>query len=252
MKHVNPQQMQREQLKQLWERSFGAHNGFWDLFLQVAFAPERCRCLEEEGRILAALTWLDVEYRNQKMAYVYAVATDPAHRGQGLCRQLLENTHRHLTESGYAAALLLPGSDALRQFYGKFGYQTCTTVSEGVCAGFGTPMAVRGIGTEEYRLLRRQFLPENGVIQEGENLSFLEQQAQFYLGEGCLLAAYQDDGALNVMEYLGDVQDQPRVVKSLGCWQGRFRGPGMDKPFAMGRPLQEGAVLPGYFGFSFD
>ncbi len=240
------------QLRKLWEEAFGEHNGFWGLFLETAYDPRRCQYLEEEGTITAALTWLDCSCGGKKMAYIYAVATQPAHRGKGLCRALLARTHAHLREGGYAAALLVPEGQALREMYGKLGYRDCTRVTEFSCQAQGPEIPLKAIGTEEYGAVRRRLLPEKGVLQEGENLRFLAGQAQFYRGEDCLMAAWQEDGALTAMELLGNPALAPRILKTLECWKGHFRIPGEGKPFAMGISLDGGADLPEYFGFAFD
>ena len=108
MTFEHPTQEQIHQLMDLWKGSFGEWNGFWETFLETAFAPLRCRCVLEEGEITATLTWLDGSCRGQKLAYIYAVVTHPEHRGKGLCRRLLADTHAFLASQGYSAALLVP------------------------------------------------------------------------------------------------------------------------------------------------
>ena len=70
-------------LRQLWKAAFGDTEGFLDCFFDTAFSPHRCRCVTVDGEIAAALYWFDVTCREQPMAYIYAVATHPDHRGRG-------------------------------------------------------------------------------------------------------------------------------------------------------------------------
>lgn len=240
------------ELLKLWQEAFGEWNGFWEAFLETAFSPQRCRCAVESGRITAALTWLDCSCDGRKLAYIYAVVTDPAHRGRGLCRRLLADTHALLRQRGYAAALLVPAEASLRTMYGKLGYDTCTFVEEFSCEAGETPAAVRAIGPEEFAKLRREFLPEKAVLQEQENLSFLARQARFFAGGDFLLAAYQEEAGLTAMELLGSPAAAPGILKALGAKKGSFRCPGSRIPFAMLHPLTEDAPVPGYFGFAFD
>ena len=239
-------------LLQLWKDVFGEWGGFWELFRDTAFSPDRCRCVFEGDEIAASLCWLDVWCEDQKQAYVYAVVTDPAHRGRGLCRKLMADTHAHLAARGYAAVLLVPAEEGLREMYRKLGYRDATTVTEFSCAAGKEPASLRAIGPEEYARLRREFLPSGGVIQERENLTFLSRQAEFFTGEGFLMAAYTDNGTLHALELLGNQQTAPAIVKALNCREGTFRAPGPDKPFAMFHPLKEDAAMPEYFGFAFD
>ena len=247
-----PAQAQIPQLLALWKDAFGEYNGFWELFLETGFAPRRCRCVVENGQITAALTWLDGSCQGQKTAYLYAVVTHPAHRGRGLCRKLLADTHRLLISEGYASALLVPAEDGLRQMYEKLGYRTCTRVTEFECTPADVPVPLRAVGPGEYAALRREFLPSGGVLQEGENLTFLARQAQFYAGEDFLLAAYSDENALTAMELLGNTHAAPGILRALGSKKGSFRCPGDALPFAMVHPLAEDALIPAYFGFAFD
>ena len=247
-----PARSQTGQLLTLWKDAFGEYGGFWELFLETAFDAARCRCLTESGQITAALCWFDCTLEGRKLAYLYAVVTHPAHRGRGLCRALLADTHRHLAEQGYAAALLVPAQPSLRSMYQKLGYRDCTAVREFTCTAEAPPVPLRAIGPGEYALLRRKFLPRGSVLQEGENLTFLAHQAQFYTGENLLLAAYQEDTVLHIPELLGDPAAAPGIVTALGCETGHFRTPGSEIPFAMYRSLAEDAPVPQYFGFAFD
>ena len=239
-------------LLRLWKRVFGDWNGFWEAFLETAFSPDRCRCILEREEITAALTWLDCTCQGQKLAYLYAVVTHPAHRGKGLCRRLLADTHALLKTQGYAAVLLVPAEPELRAMYEKLGYETCTFVEEFQCAAGDAPLPLQAVGPEEFAVLRRAFLPDKGVVQEGGNLPFLARQAQFYAGDGFLLAAYGDEDALTGMELLGDQNTAPGILRALGAEKGSFRCPGNAIPFAMIHPLTEDAVIPRYFGFAFD
>lgn len=252
MTFEHPAPGQIPQLLALWKQVFGEWNGFWETFLETGFAPNRCRCIVESEQITASLTWLDCSFRGQKMAYIYAVVTHPDHRGKGLCRRLLADTHRLLKELGYTAALLVPAEAGLRSMYEKLSYHTYSYVEEFSCKAGNSPVPIRTIGPEEFLQLRRSFLPENSVLQEGENLTFLARQAQFYAGEDFLMSAWCEDGTLTAMELLGSKAAAPGILYALGTEKGSFRCPGSDIPFAMIHTLVEEAAVPEYFGFAFD
>ena len=184
------------------------------------------------------------------MAYLYGVATAKKHRGKGICKALAENTHAHLKYLGYAGAILVPADEKLSQMYEKLGYQVCSSVSEFVCTAASEAADLRQVDKEEYRLLRRQFLPENGVVQEGDNLDFLETMADFYAGEDFLVAVTHGDEFF-APEILGNEQAAPGILAALRINQGHFRGPGAGKPFAMYLSLSD-CPAPGYFGLAFD
>ncbi len=252
MRIDKPETFQLQALLSLWKQVFGEYDGFWEVFLNTAFRADHCRCITENGAITAALYWFDSQLEDQKIAYIYAVATHPDHRGRGLCRKLMADTHAHLAVLGYDSVLLVPEGDDLRRMYGKMGYENATGISEFSCAAGTEWVPFRAIGETEYAALRRQFLPSGGVLQEGDALAFLSRQAQFYAGGDFLVAAYKEDGMLHALELLGNAQAAPGILAALGCRQGTFRIPGEDKPFAMFHPLKEGAGKPRYFAFAFD
>ena len=240
-----------DQLKRLWQLAFGDGEEFIDLFFRTAYTPQRCLYLTEEGQITAALYWLDCEYAGQKQAYIYAVATHPDHRGKGLCRRLMDMAHEQLRAEGYHAALLRPADSGLRRMYGKMGYRVVTGVTE-FDAAAGTPVALRKLDAREYETLRRSFLPEDGVLQEGVSLDYLAAYADLYAGEDFLLAGSFYEGSFIGMELLGNREAAPGILAALGHKTGTFRCPGMDIPFGMFLPLKEDAKEPGYLGLVFD
>ena len=246
-----PIQEEIPQLRQLWKKAFGDTDAFLDIFFSAAFAPERCRCALVEGVVAAALYWFSCESNGQPVAYIYAVATAEEFRGQGLCRQLMADTHRHLKDLGYAGAVLVPGDAGLRKMYGTMGYEDMTTNKKFSCLA-GEAVHLEEIGAEQYAALRWELLPANSVVQEGENLRFLEGIARFYRGEECLLCAVKDGDKLTVPEILGNAAAAPGIVATLDCEYGTFTAPGEEEPFAMGIAFAPDFQKPRYFAFAFD
>ncbi len=240
-----------EQLKDLWQATFGDSREFVDLFFSTAYSEDRCQILTEDGQVTAALYWLDCRFRGQKQAYIYAVATHPNHRGKGLCRKLMAQIHEVLKTRGYTAALLKPGEDGLIRMYEKLGYRICTHLQEFSCDA-GTPVPLRLIAPAEYARIRRQYLPEYGLLQEEENLRFLASCCSLYAGADFLCCGGPEDGAFRCLELLGNRSAAPGILAALGYENGVFRIPGREVPFAMGLKLTEDAVLPGYLGLAFD
>ena len=238
-------------LRQLWKEAFGDSDAFLDSFFAIAFSAERCRCVTEGGRPIAALYWFDCGYQGEKMAYLYAVATAKDHRGRGLCRRLMEDTHDHLKSLGYAGAVLVPASEVLRQMYGRMGYLPGSTVAEFECPAGERETAVRVLSKDAYLRRRREMLPGNTVDQEGPLTELLADQCGLFEGEGVLLAGWVDDDVLYAEEFLGCRTAAPGIVKALGVSRGVFRSPGEQKPFAMYRPLKEACPKIGYFGIAF-
>lgn len=252
MNFEHPSAEQTPQLLKLWKGVFGEYDGFWELFLNTAFQQDHCRCITENSRVTAGLYWFDCSCGQDRIAYIYAVVTDPAHRGKGLCRKLMADVHRLLKSQGYDSVMLVPADAGLREMYRKMGYADCTAISEITCTAADTAAEIRNIPPEEYTALRRAMLPERGVLQEGSNLTFLAAQTQLFAGKDFLLAAWLEGDTLHGTELLGNPEAAPGILLALGCEKGTFQVPGKDKPFAMIHKLHGQAVTPKYFGFSFD
>lgn len=238
-------------LKKLWSLAFGDEDTAIDAFFATGYGHDRCRCMVEGNTVAAALYWLDCSYEGGKLAYIYAVATHPDHRGRGLCRRLMEDTHALLKTRGYAGAVLMPAGDDLRQMYGKLGYRDFGGLEEFYCTTDGA-CPVRPLDAERYGTARREYLPEGGILQEGENLAWLGTYARFYEGDDFLLAALPEGEGLIGLEFLGSKAAAPRLLGQLGFRWGRFRIPGTDTPFGMFLPLKKDVKIPSYLGHAFD
>ncbi|MBQ4601006.1 MAG: GNAT family N-acetyltransferase [Oscillospiraceae bacterium] len=242
---------QQDSLRELWQEAFGDPDGFPELFFETGWSQQRSRCAVVEGKLAAALYWFDCGLEGEKIAYIYAVATGEQFRRQGICRALMEDTHRLLKRMGYAGAVLV-SAEGLFGMYEAMGYRVCSRILEFTCSAGKVPAELTPLTKEKYALQRRKLLPQGAVLQEGKNLDFLEGFARFYGGEGFLLAGAAEDGVFYGAELLGDVAAAPGVLKSLGCTVGHFRGPGEGRDFAMYLPLRENAPVPKYFGLAFD
>ncbi len=238
------------QLKRLWQEAFGDTESFIDSFFTTAFSPARCRMLLSGDEVLAAAYWLDCSCEGRKLAYIYAVATAKEHRSKGYCHRLMAAIHDSLALQGYCGSILVPGSPGLAEFYRGMGYAFFGGKQEFSCTAGESAVALRSLCAEEYAHLRQQFLPAKAVLQENENLDFLQKHASFSEGNGFILTYSEENGKLWCPELLGDVSCAPGILRSLGLQEGRFRVPG-ETPFAMFRPLAE-TEAPGYFGFAFD
>lgn len=231
-------------LRQLWKEAFGDTDSFLDKFYGIAFDPRRCLCATVDGEVAAMAYWFDCE----NYADIYAVATAEKHRGKGISHALMARIHEILMERGYDGCILVPGEESLRKFYAGMGYENCGGVRE-FDAEAGQPIPLRKLDIPEYAALRRNYLPEGGVVQEGVNLDFLASWASFYEGDRVLAAAVWEEGKLLVLDLLGDLSKAPGVTAALGAKSGWFRAPG-NTPFAMHKPLNANHP-PKYFAFCF-
>lgn len=239
-------------LRQLWQEAFGDTDDFLDGFFANADPLNHSRCGFADGQPVAALYWFDCIWQEKTVAYLYAVATKKALRGQGLCRALMEDTHAYLKRQGYHGTILVPASEDLRGMYAAMGYQTATGIRRICCTPGSREAALQQLEPAAYARLRKQLLPPGSVLQQGRNLDFLKTRCGLFAGEDFLLAAEIADGTVTG-ELLGNTDSAPEIVKALGCQKGNFRTPGTETAFAMYRPLDEATgKMPSYFGLAFD
>ena len=246
----HPTQADIPGLRSLWLQAFGDTDAFLDSFFSTAFSPDRCLCISADGTIAAALYWFDCSCRGKKMAYLYAVATDEDYRGRGLCHALMEHAHSLLQKSGYAGVILVPGGESLFRFYGNMGYITFGGMDTLSVHAEMSPVVLQKIGAEKYAALRKTYLPQDSVLQEGITLSFLQEFADFFAGDDFVFVAFYENDQLICPEFMGNTKVCGNILTALNKAQGQFRTPGNDK-FAMYLPLTSDAP-PSYFGLALD
>ena len=246
-----PERSQIPALRRLWKEAFSDTDDYLDLFFDRGYRRDHALCVSDEETVAAVLYWLDMEYCGGKIAYIYAVATAKSHRGQGLCRKLMAETHRVLQSKGYAAAVLVPQDAGLAKMYAAMGYLPGSGIRQARCEAGKAAAPLKPVDSDTYHRLRKEKLSPEAIALGVEAQSLLAAQAAFYTGDGVLLAAVREGTKVTGLELLGDETAAPGIVAALGCREGVFRMPG-ETPFAMYFPLGEGMPAPGHLGFAFD
>lgn len=234
-------------LKELWQQAFEDSPAFIDSFFRTGFSPERCRCLYVDDTLAAALYWFDCLWKGKKLAYVYAVATDETFRGQGLCRRLMEDIHRHLQSAGYAGVLLVPGEPGLFRLYEKLGYIPCCPMQTVTVLAGTAPVAVRPISASAYTVARKKHLPADAVWQDEAALAYAQTFMDFYEGPGSAFCGAVEESVFKFQEFIGDMEDVPGIVRHFCCESGVVSFPGK-RHRAMYHALDGSPELPTYFG----
>lgn len=233
-------------LCRLWKQAFGDTDDFLEDFFCVAFSEDRCATLEKDGNLAAMLYWFDCTWEDRKIAYIYAVATDEAYRNQGLCRALMEDTHKKLQSLGYAGAVLVPGSRALFKLYEKLGYEPfCSMLTITLDAG-EEAVDLATLSHDEYSKRRLPLLPQGSVVQDNLTFDFLATFCDFYTAENCLFCGGMEEDTFYFQEVLGDPEHVPAILHALGAEKGVLRIPG-DTPFAMYHVLDNTQEMPSHF-----
>lgn len=117
------------QLKKLWQVCFQDEVSYVDFYYAHRFKEENTYVYKKGDEILGMLTLLPASYRYNEeetlpIHYVYAVATLPRAREQGIASELLEEASRTSEENYSAGTILVPASKELFTYYERRGYQT--------------------------------------------------------------------------------------------------------------------------------
>ena len=115
-----------QSLKSLWHISFGDDYEYIDAFFEKSFDYQNTLCIDDGEKIVSALYLLECGIRKNgvlhKAYYVYAVATHPDYRGQGLMRKLLAEADLIAESRGASYLFLVPAEESLYDMYGRLGY----------------------------------------------------------------------------------------------------------------------------------
>lgn len=245
----NPSPAHIPALRRLWQQAFGDTDAFLDSFFAVGFSCNRCRCVFFEGEPVAAVYLFDCLWQERKIAYLYALAVEKSHQKQGLSRLLLADTHALLQQMGYQGAVMEPATGALTQYYCRLGYRVFGSRQETTCQAAVCPAEIRELGELGYEQARRLYLPEGAVLQEGAFSAMLHTQAAFYGGKGFTAAVSREEN--RVLEFLGDPQKIPGLLRALHMEKARVRLPG-GQPGSVYLDFFGGIESPAYFGLPLD
>lgn len=249
-------------LQILWKLCFADDETITGCFFSF-YPPERhTRVIELESQIAAMASWLPVKLHTRsdafQGAYIYAVATHPDFRGQGLCRSLMEELEQALRQQGMAFAALCPAEESLYDFYGAMGYETAFYRSNGRIIPGESSEEVTQISCAAYATLRERVLSMPHCEWDLPALGYLDATGVRFFrfsGGGCCAANPVSDKGVRVIELLAE--DAPSAAAALchamdARWAEVVRPLGK-QPQGMLKWLIFGQkTIPSYLGFAFD
>lgn len=115
-------------LKRLWSEAFGDSTKNIDRFFDRVYTSNRAFVATSDSKVVAMMFLLNSKLRVHDKAYdagyIYAVATDTAHRGNGVMKQLEGYVCNVARERGIKVLSLVPATKSLFKMYEKLGYKT--------------------------------------------------------------------------------------------------------------------------------
>ena len=178
-----------EKCKQLWKTAFGDGDAYIDNFHENFYRPERVVTLKEDGAFCSMLALLPMKLRWSdggvtKASYLYALATDPAHRGEGLAGLLLRYADFYVGEQAVPFMSTVPAEPSLEKFFAAADFQPCHPIDEAEleAPAPGAERAVK-VTAGEYLQLRETLLEGMAhAIYDEEYLAFQEKVSALFGG----------------------------------------------------------------------
>ena len=201
-------------MRQIWRACFGDDEAYLDFFLQNRFVPDDTPVLTLDDTVVSQLFLLPAHLRADDVFvpidYLFAAATDPVFQGRGYMRLLLREAERLSRSRGKAAVVLLPGTDALYDYYAKSGYEPAFTRRELRCSREALQrMAVpAGEPADALPVLRSILRCRNGIVWDDDALRYaLSEYSEFRGAYAAAAGAFAcaDGDAAAVIALPGDL-----------------------------------------------
>lgn len=211
-------------LRALWKEVFSDSDTFTETFFTCVFPTCEAFCAREGDEITAMLyalpqTLCDDE-KDEKAAYLYAIATKEAYRGQGICRKLVEFAHKNLKKQYFSCIYLACETEELAEYYRSLGFSgkemTAKTVT--LPKPDGEAAVISAI---DYAGLRETLLFDLAHIRYPKSVfDLLDADVTFYRLQtknsfGCACTE-NCGGKLKILECLPDSRVLPALAAALG------------------------------------
>lgn len=191
------------QLKSLWMLAFHDSAEATDFYFAHRNRYENLLIDEEQGRLRGMLSMLPIGLAGagleRKARYLFAIATFPAFRGQGISTALMQEAELRARAEGCAATLLVPAEPSLFDFYGRRGYETAFYYNSLHLSAEDLPVAApaaRRYTPDARAMLRLRDRAYGGsrlfARWDEEALNYVAHAAQVY---GAALAAFETESA---------------------------------------------------------
>lgn len=148
----------------LWHRVFGDNKDVIRKYLDRFY--DRVLVYRNNDEILGISSLLPISVKNRLGYYVYAVATDEAHRGKGIASKMIEYAKGLCKKEEFL--ILVPAKASLFEFYKRFGFYeiSCITKKQDFEYREDLPkLSLTEISPTEFLILRKEFFKNNSFFE---------------------------------------------------------------------------------------
>ncbi|MBQ9136649.1 MAG: GNAT family N-acetyltransferase [Lachnospiraceae bacterium] len=188
------------QLYRNWENVFGDTREEIERFFETVGNKVQVYVLKRGEQVAGQLCLLPVQLcyteggmtKIKQAAYIYAVATSPACRKQGICTQMLKEIKQILADKGMCG-VLVPAGKELSVFYEKRGYQSCfeeQKVRIQITENIGDAGVIKECDADTYIAFRNKAFGDVRGVQEPPEMVHYAVESFLKEGGQCLTFAY--------------------------------------------------------------
>ncbi len=249
---------EEEAILRLFNVCFPGEEEFGEYFFKNHFSLKDTLVDEEKGVIRGSAMMLPYYIEGVgEVTYLYSVDTLPEFRGRGICKNILEHSHKLDLGKSRKASILIPGGKDLFDFYKKLGYEisSCVDEKEFTVLSENTSFELKECTPKELEAFYKSHFKGRKAVKRAEKY-FADQIKLFntfgggYLGlyEGDKLLSYgfysREDDILKFDEILGENCGvlASGVLKAKGLSRCAGRTEGVSVPIGMAY----------YYGEKFD
>ena len=113
----------QNQIIDLWQQVFEDNRESIEEFMVRLFNPELCFTHTVDDKVVAMLHVVPLQSQTENIAYIYAVATAPEHRNQGMASTLMAAALESIDNGKYHFTALIPANEKSANFYSRFGFE---------------------------------------------------------------------------------------------------------------------------------
>lgn len=205
-----------EQIKKIWQTCFGDEEEYITYYLDHRMTEDNMLVIYRDGKAVSMASFLPAEYLSGgayvSVRYVYAVATLPEYRGQGLASGILKFARDRFEEP----LILAPAEESLSAYYEKMGFQRAFEAEEQEMREVriedegeqknirslelrgqeeGVMEAVEPVTPEEYVKIRDNLFEKEGYVRWDVEAVRYAMELSAFCGGGTIAVVEEDDSA---------------------------------------------------------
>lgn len=224
----------KEQVLSLYKIAFNDPDDFTKDFIDRYFETS-CRYTVKDGRVVSMLFLLDATMqKGDEMLcgkYLYAAATHPDFKGQGLMTDLIEKAKRETAEKG-EFLLTKPATESLFDYYKRLGFKLAVFSKDEQYSLSEKTEPLKKLNKNDYLSKRAELLKEQAYITLSDT-DYIYSFFTLFGNENTVCAVDLTEEIPAVKEFVSVAKDgKDALLSAVGKNKAVFREKG-DTPFAM-------------------